>query len=544
MGHALNGSVQDTLIRYHRMKGMRTKWILGTDHAGIATQKQVEKQLEAEGDEPRGDRPRGVRRARLGVARAVRRADHRAVQAPRRDARLRRRALHARRALRARGARGLRRAVPQGPHLPRPLPRQLGPGHAARRSRDLEVEDREETDTLFHIAYPLEDGTGEVVVATVRPETMLADTAIAVNPADERYAHLVGKAAILPLVGRAPADHRRRLRQDRLRQRRAEDHAGPRPERLRDRPPPRARGDLRHRRGRPHDRGRGRVRRPGRARGAGARRRRAARAGPRPRTPSSTRTPSRSASARASASSRSSRCSGSCAWTSSPRRRSRSCATGGSGSIPPSQSRRYVEWMENIRPWCISRQLWWGHQIPVWYRGEEVYAGLEPPEGDGWERDPDVLDTWFSSALWPFATLGWPEETPELRVLLPDRRPVDGARHPVPLGRAHGDDGPRVHRRHPVLATSTCTRSSRRPDGRRMSKSLGTGIDPLDEIERHGADAVRFGLLAMSSTQDVKYSQREGPAGPAPGEQAVQRLALRPAQRRRTSTPRRGRRRV
>ena len=122
---------------------------------------------------------------------------------------------------------------------------------------DLEVEDREETDTLFHIAYPLEDGSGEVVVATVRPETMLADTAVAVNPADERYRHLIGKTAILPLVGRPLADHRRRLRQDRLRLRRPEDHARPRPERLRDRAPPRPRGGQRHRRGRPHDRGRG-----------------------------------------------------------------------------------------------------------------------------------------------------------------------------------------------------------------------------------------------------------------------------------------------
>ena len=108
---------------------------------------------------------------------------------------------------------------------------------------DLEVEDREVTDTLFHIAYPLEDGSGEIVVATVRPETMLADTAVAVNPDDERYRHLIGKHGD-PAARRAPAaDHRRRLRQDRLRHRRAEDHARPRPQRLRDRPPPRPRRD-------------------------------------------------------------------------------------------------------------------------------------------------------------------------------------------------------------------------------------------------------------------------------------------------------------
>ena len=146
---------------------------------------------------------------------------------------------------------------------------------------------------------------------------------------------------------------------------------------------------------------------------------------------------------------------------------------------PESQSRRYIDWLENIRPWCISRQLWWGHQIPVWYRGEETYVGTVAPEGDGWTRDPDVLDTWFSSALWPFATLGWPDDTPRAAGVLPDRRALDGTRHPLPLGRADGHDGPGVHRRRPVHATCTCTRSSRRPDGRRMSKSLGTGIDPL-----------------------------------------------------------------
>ena len=86
---------------------------------------------------------------------------------------------------------------------------------------------------------------------------------------------------------------------------------------------------------------------------------------------------------------------------------------------PESQRRRYLEWLANIRPWCISRQLWWGHQIPVWYRGEETYVGSSRREGEGWERDPDVLDTWFSSGLWPFATLGWPDDTPELRAFYP-----------------------------------------------------------------------------------------------------------------------------
>jgi valyl-tRNA synthetase len=172
---------------------------------------------------------------------------------------------------------------------------------------------------------------------------------------------------------------------------------------------------------------------------------------------------------------------------------------------PESQSRRYLDWLDNIRPWCISRQLWWGHQIPVWYRGEETYVGTEPPAGEGWVRDPDVLDTWFSSGLWPFATLGWPDDTPELRAFYPTDV-LSTARdilflwvaRMVMLGLRFAGDIPFEHVYvHSVIQA---------PDGRRMSKSLGTGIDPLVEIDQHGADAVRFGLLAMSSTQDVRYS--------------------------------------
>ncbi|HEX2086379.1 MAG TPA: class I tRNA ligase family protein, partial [Solirubrobacteraceae bacterium] len=175
---------------------------------------------------------------------------------------------------------------------------------------------------------------------------------------------------------------------------------------------------------------------------------------------------------------------------------------------PESQRRRYVEWLENIRPWCVSRQLWWGHQIPVWYRGEETYCGLEPPEGEGWERDPDVLDTWFSSALWPFATLGWPDDTPELRAFYPTDV-LSTARdilflwvaRMVMMGLRFGGAIPfeDVYV-HSVIQA---------PDGRRMSKSLGTGIDPLDLIEQYGADATRFGLLAMSSSQDVRFSEEK-----------------------------------
>ena len=198
-------------------------------------------------------------------------------------------------------------------------------------------------------------------------------------------------------------------------------------------------------------------------------------------------------------------------------------ATGACGSIPEGQRRRYLDWLENIRPWCISRQLWWGHRLPVWYRGDETYVGMDPPDGPGWERDPDVLDTWFSSALWPFATLGWPDETAELKAFYPTDV-LSTARdilflwvaRMVMMGLEFAGDIPfdDVYVHSIVQA----------PDGRRMSKSLGTGVDPMDADRRrpapagvpqggdfpaYGADAVRFGLLAMSSTQDVRFNEEK-----------------------------------
>jgi valyl-tRNA synthetase len=181
----------------------------------------------------------------------------------------------------------------------------------------------------------------------------------------------------------------------------------------------------------------------------------------------------------------------------------------------------YLNWLEHIRPWCISRQLWWGHQLPVWYRGEETYVGETAPSGDGWERDPDVLDTWFSSGLWPFATLGWPKATPELRAFYPTD--VNSTARDiiflwvarmVMFGKELTEQVPFTDVNiHSVIQA---------PDGRRMSKSLGTGIDPSDlvhggarppvyeeggEFPAYGADALRFGLLAMSSSQDVRFNE-------------------------------------
>jgi valyl-tRNA synthetase len=180
-----------------------------------------------------------------------------------------------------------------------------------------------------------------------------------------------------------------------------------------------------------------------------------------------------------------------------------------------------MDWMENIRPWVISRQLWWGHRLPVWYRGAETYVGVTAPKGDGWERDPDVLDTWFSSGLWPFVTLGWPDETAALRAFYPTDVLVTArdiiflwVARMIMMGLEFVGEVPfaDVHI-HAIIQA---------PDGRRMSKSLGTGIDPLDLIDggprppvfkeggsfpAYGADALRWGLLAMAGTQDVRFSE-------------------------------------
>ncbi|TMK41026.1 MAG: valine--tRNA ligase [Actinobacteria bacterium] len=504
MGHALNGAIQDALVRYQRMRGRRTKWILGTDHAGIATQTQVERALAEEGSsrEQLG-REEFVRRVwrwreRYG-GQIIAQYQRLGASCDYEDERFTLDDRYVRAVIEV-----FVRLYEQGLIYRDNYMVNWDPGSRSAIS-DLEVEDREVTDTLFSVAYPLADGPGELVVVTVRPETMLADTAVAVHPADERYAHLIGKAAILPLVGRElpiigddyvkpdfgsgalkvtpghdPNDFEIGRRHGlteitvigedgRLRPEAGERFAGLTVEEAQ-----RAVVQALH------EQGAIRAAEPYLHE-----------------VPYSHRSGERIEPLI------------SLQWflrmdelaelAAAPLR---------DGRIeihPDSQARRYLQWLAEIRPWCISRQLWWGHQLPVWYRGAETYVGASSPEGEGWERDPDVLDTWFSSALWPFATLGWPEQTPELSAFYPTDVMVTArdilflwvARMAM-MGLRFTDDVPFADVYvHSVIQA---------PDGRRMSKSLGTGIDPSEEIERHGADAVRFGLLAMSSTQDVRYS--------------------------------------
>jgi valyl-tRNA synthetase len=512
MGHALNGSVQDTLIRYARQQGRRAKWILGTDHAGIATQTQVEKRLVSE----------GTTREAIGRAAFVEKTwEWRAEfggtiieQFKRLGASLdyeqERFTLDE----------GYVKAVlkvfvdlyNKGWIYRDNYMVNWDPGSGSAIS-DLEVEEREAHDTLFHIAYPLSDGSGEVVVATVRPETMLADVAVAVHPDDERYEDLVGKTVTLPLVGRElPIIADEYVKTD-FGTGCLKITPGHDPNDF----------EIGRRHGLPELSA---IGEDGRmtdlvAQFAGLPVAEAQAAvvvaldeigAIRAKEPYTHTVPFSHRSGQRIEPLISLQWFMKMDELAAP-----AIAAVKDGKLrihPESQSRRYVDWLENIRPWCISRQLWWGHQIPVWYRDEEVYCGATPPEGDGWTQDPDVLDTWFSSALWPFATLGWPEQTPELRAFYPTDV-LSTARdilflwvaRMVMMGIEFTGETPfsDVYI-HSVIQA---------PDGRRMSKSLGTGIDPVDLIDAHGADGVRFGLLAMSSTQDVRFSEEKVAQGQA-----------------------------
>src|SRR5579875_48668 len=525
LGHALNGTIQDLLIRHARARGRRTKWILGTDHAGIATQTQVEKLLLSQ----------GIGRKQLGrdafIDRVWRWREQYGGTIIEQLKRLGASCDYdeERFTLDERYASAVQKVFVElyekGYIYRDRYMVNWDPGSGSAIS-DLEVEDREVTDTLYYIDYPLASGSGSITVATVRPETMLADVAIAVHPEDERYRRLIGETAILPLVGRklkiiADDYVKPEFGTGALKITPAHDpndfeigrrHSLAQPSvigedgRITDDAPEAYRGlsvaeaqrrvvaDLKEQglitRQEPYEHD----------------------------VPFSQRSGERIEPLI------------SLQWfmrmdeLAAP---AIEVVRNGTVRFHPESSKKiYLDWMENIRPWCISRQLWWGHQLPVWYRGRETYVGIEPPRGDGWTRDPDVLDTWFSSALWPFATLGWPDETPELAAFYPTDV-LSTAREIINLWVARmimmgleftgrvpfGDVNV-----HSVIQA---------PDGRRMSKSLGTGIDPIDLIEggprppvfaerpgggpgqfpAYGADALRWGLVAMSSGQDVRFSE-------------------------------------
>jgi valyl-tRNA synthetase len=530
MGHALNHTLQDILIRYHRMRGFDTLWQPGTDHAGIATQMVVERQLAQEGivlDRPGAGAGGNVRtigredfvkkvwewKARSGdmITRQLRRLGTTPDWSRERftmDEGLSAAVLKVFVDLYKQGLIYRdKRLVNWDPKL-----------HTA--ISDLEVDQREVKGHLWHLRYPIEGRDGAfIVVATTRPETMLGDTAVAVHPDDERYKDLVGGHVILPLVGRripiiadthadpetgsgavkiTPAHdfndfevgRRHGLERINVLDENAciNDNA---PEAYRglDRYVARERiiADLEaqgllervedHTLMLPYGDRSGVVIEP---------------------------------------------------WLTDQwfldaaalaKPAVAAVEDGRTRFVPQQWENTYFEWMRNIQPWCISRQLWWGHQIPAWYGPDgEVFVeateeaaraaaakhyGKEVPL----RRDDDVLDTWFSSALWPFSTLGWPEQTPELKRYYPTDVLVTGfdiiffwvARMMMMGLHFMGEVPFRTVYIHALV---------RDEFGQKMSKSKGNIIDPLDLIDRYGADALRFTLAALAAQgRDIKLSE-------------------------------------
>ena len=519
MGHALNSTLQDVLIRYHRMKGRDALWQPGTDHAGIATQMVVERQL---GDE-------GKTRHDLGREKFIDRVwDWKAESGG-----------VITRQLRRLGAscdwsrerftmdEGLSRAV-------RKVFVELHKQNLIYRDKrlvnwdpklhtaisDLEVEQREITGKLWYFKYPIENRDGEfVTIATTRPETMLGDVAIAVHPDDGRYRDLVGQNCILPIVGRklpiiadeyadpekgsgavkmTPAHDFHDFevgRRHNLKIVNMLDADG----RLNENVPEGYQGmdrfDAREKviaeidslgllekvedneMTIPYGDRSGVVIEPWLMD----------------------------------------------QWFVDAERLAGPAITavelGRTKFVPKQWENTYYEWMRNIQPWCISRQIWWGHQIPAWFgpegdifvaeTEEEAQAIADEAYGESVElvQDEDVLDTWFSSALWPFSTLGWPDETPELKRYYSTDVLLTGfdiiffwVARMMMMGLQFMDEVPF----HTVYIHALV----RDEQGQKMSKSKGNVMDPLELIDKFGADALRFTLTALAAQgRDVKLSE-------------------------------------
>lgn len=519
MGHALNNTLQDILIRRERMRGKDTLWQPGMDHAGIATQMVVERQLEAAGHDRREmGREKFLEKVwqwkeESGgtITRQLRRLGASCDWSRERftmDEGLSRAVLKVFVQLYKEGLIYKdNRLVNWDPKL-----------HTA--ISDLEVQQREVQGHLWHFKYPLEGEDGSfITVATTRPETMLGDTGIAVHPDDERYKHLIGKHAILPLVGRrllivgddyadpeqgsgavkmTPAhdfndfEVGRRHDLEMINIFDATAH-------LNDNVPEAYRGLERFE-------ARKRVIADLEAQGLVAQiddHTHMVPYGDRGGVPIEPWLTEQ--------------------WYVDAKTLAKpaieAVEQGRTKFVPENWAKTYYEWMRNIQPWCVSRQLWWGHRIPAWYgpdgeifveeSEEQATAAAQAHYGKATEltRDEDVLDTWFSSALWPFSTLGWPDETTELKRFYPTDVLVTGfdiiffwVARMMMMGLHFMDTEPF----HTVYIHALV----RDAQGAKMSKSKGNIIDPLELIDKFGADALRFTLCAMAAPgRDIKLSE-------------------------------------
>jgi valyl-tRNA synthetase len=513
MGHAHNNTLQDILCRYKRMQGYNVLWMPGTDHAGIATQNVVEKQLAIE----------GIDRHQLGREKFVERVwEWRKEYGGAIIKQLKRL-----------GAscdwdrerftmdEGLSKAVRKvfvelynqgliyrSNYLINWCPR------CRTALADLEVEHEDHNGHLYHVRYPFENGKGSVVVATTRPETMLGDTAVAVNPKDKRYRNLEGTKVILPLMNRTiplifdeyvamefgtgalkitPAhdindfeigkrhalETIKVIDEDGVMNENAGEFAGMDRFQCRDAVIKQLEDEGLLIKLEPYQHSVGHCYR--------------------------------------------------CRTTVEPNlskqwfvrvkplaeKAIEAVKSGQTRIIPDIWDKTYFDWMENIRDWCISRQIWWGHQIPVWTceSCNEIIVSAEDPtscpkcKGDNLVQDTDVLDTWFSSALWPFSTMGWPDETPLLKTFYPTSVLVTGfdilffwVARMMMMGLHFMEDIPFKDVYIHALV--------RDAEGKKMSKSKGNVIDPLYVIDQYGTDAFRFTLAAFAAQgRDIRLSE-------------------------------------
>jgi valyl-tRNA synthetase len=514
MGHALNNTLQDILCRYRRLRGDNVLWMPGTDHAGIATQNVVEKKLAAE----------GLSRHQVGRDKFI-------------DAVWEWRNEYGSaiiNQLKRLGAscdwdrerftmdEGLSKAVRKvfvtlyeegliyrGNYIINWCPRC----HTA--LADLEVEHEVHDGFLYHIRYPFEDGSGGVVIATTRPETMLGDTAVAVNPDDERYQNITARKVILPLMNREIP-----VIQDKyvdmsfgtgaLKITPAHD---------------------------PNDFEIGNSHNLERVKVIGDDGLMTQEAG---KFKNMDRFECRKAVVEAlkkegllekiEAYQHSIGHCYRCRTVIEPNlskqwfvkakplaeKAVEAVINGHTKIVPEIWTKTYFEWMNNIKDWCISRQIWWGHQIPAWTceQCEEIVVAMEPPDGcpacqgKNLKQDTDVLDTWFSSALWPFSTMGWPDNTRILRLFYPTSVLVTGfdilffwVARMMMMGLHFMGDVPFKDVYVHALV--------RDEEGKKMSKSTGNVIDPLNIIESYGTDAFRFTLAAFAAQgRDVKMSEK------------------------------------